>query len=187
MRLYEIAPPETLTEDMLMEGLLDNIKQTIRDKVKDQIDVVRNTNEALQVIYKIMTDAKRLDTVTFELKRAIKSKLKQIAQVPALKKVHDLVSHYFPQGRAAKDFVVGIILVSVLNTGLVFKDELKDQVVDAIVDKLKDLAGLVAGIGSASALFGVLHALKIGDQLFFKLLTQINKKIDSINVGGVTA
>lgn len=183
MRLYQIAPPETLPEDMVMEGLLDNIRQTISNKVKDQIDIVKNTNDALQVLYKVMTNPQRLDTVTFELKRSIKARLKQIAQIPLLKKVHDLVAKHFPQGRTVKDFVVGIILVSVLNTGLVFKDELKDQIVDTIVDKLKDLAGLVAGISSASALFSVLHALKIGDQLFFKVLTDINKKIESIKVG----
>jgi len=183
MRLHEFTANPILTEQMLEEAFLDSVKQAIGNKIKDQINVVNNASTALQVIYKCITNADHLELVTFQLKKAIKTKLKAIANSTILKPIAALATKYFPQGRKIKDFITGLILVSVLNATMALADQAKDgaqsEAIDTIVDKLKDFAGLVADASTATGLFGVLDGLKIGNTLFFKLLTGINQKIEN--------
>lgn len=183
MRLYEFENNSKimegmLTEEVLLEGFLDNIQKAIGDKAKEQVTIVKNSINAMQVLYKILVDPEQLETMTFLIKKNIKQTLKDLAGKPYLSPVITLIEKFFPVGRGLRDFMICLVLASVLKLAAT----LKDQAVDAVSNLASSLITLPALLTKAvnmAGLMSVFAALKIGDTLFFDLLSKLNQKIMS--------
>jgi hypothetical protein len=179
---------------------MDSVKKALGGKVDQAVTVVNNTASALQVFYKIGTNPEYLDTVVFLIKKDIKQKLKALGNGPIMTKFREFVDKIFPAGRKLLDFVKCCIICAALKFvgGLVEKfntakkvggqmlDQIKDQAQDVVGELLQKMTGLdtmVNGLTQASGVFAILKGLGIANELLFELLTNVNKKIQSVRVG----
>lgn len=202
MRLYEIqgfgAYPN---EDLLLEGWLDSVKKSLGNKVDQAVTTVTNTATALQVFYKIGTNPEYLDTVVFLIKKDIKQKLKALGNGPIMTKFRTFIMSIYPDGRKLLDFVKCCIICAALKLvgKLVEKydsakkiggevvDNIKDkaqEVVGGLVQKMTGLDQMINSLTQASGVFTILQALGVANELLFELLSNVNRKIQSVRVGG---
>lgn len=195
MRLYEIHGFSAMEEDALInEGILDSIKSAIGSRVDQHISVVRNTAQALQVLYKVGTDPKYLETAAFLLKKTANGILKALGTNPVADMIRQAVSKVWPQGRNLLDFIKTVVIVGALNLVQTLvekargaldavgqaKDAAKEKVVGLILEPIKKLVSVESALDrltSASGIFTILKSLGVADQLIFNDLTQVNKKI----------
>lgn len=175
MRAYEIVGLNEgyLTEEMLIEGFVDSLARAVGNKVQEQITVVNNTATAMVVLYKAVSNPQYLETITFLLKKQIKTNLKQFPDGP----FKQAIVKVFPQGRGLKDFLKALLLEAtvkgVMKAGKLAKAEALDQIKDQVLN-LESLLGLAAnGVG----IFQVLKALGIANEVLFEMLTYLNTKI----------
>jgi hypothetical protein len=173
---FSLTPASTLEEALLDEAFLNDLAKTVGNKAMGQIAVVNNAATAAQVLYKVCSNAQYLETATFELKRAIKTKLKTMPDG----KLKSAIVSKFPQGRGIKDFFAAMALISVINTVSLTKGMVQDQAVSNIIDSVVNLDALIgqllsAGVGGLGMVF---KALGVGNAVLFSVLTAINKKIE---------
>lgn len=201
MRIYETVGFQSyLTEEMILEGFLDSIKQSIGSKVDQAVTTVSNTVSALQVLYKIGTSPQFLDTATTMMKKQVRTMLKNLQSGEMVKKFVDLMTRLIPSGQNITDFLKMCLIAaattfvksvvdkfsSLAKTGSEAANTIKDQAVDAIKTMLSQFAGIdgiVGNLTQASGIFAVLDNLGIANKLLFELLDYINKKIGSIKIG----
>lgn len=182
MRYYEFShlAESNLNETLLNEAFLDSVKKAIGNKVTQQVSNVTNTASALEVMYKVISDPKYLETTVFELKRSIKNKIKSLPDGQFKK----AVIAAFPQGRGLRDFLKGLLLVSVINVVIAAKGAVKDQAMETIISNvvnLENIIGQLINIG-ISGLGPVMKSLGIANVILFQVLADINNKIKSINI-----
>lgn len=178
MRYHEICPhddlfEQILTEDMIREGFLDSIRQKVGQAIDKHTTNVNNMATALTVIYKVVSNSEYLETATFLLKKAVKDKVKQI-QSDVLRKA---IAKIFPEGRNLKDFLVALCLIGVINSVIEGAIAIRDNVVESIRDSLIKIPNLLGANLDVSGLTSILNSLQIANNIFFELLTKINKKI----------
>lgn len=177
MRYNEISHvgATTLEETIINEAFLNDLARMVGNKAKEQVAVVNNTMTAAQVLYKVCSNQQYLESMTFELKRAIKQRLKALPDG----RLKSAVVAKFPQGRGMKDFFAALALVSVLNTVTASRNMIKDQVLDTIVNNVVNLDALIGHLLSAGsgALGAVFKGLGVGNTILFSILTDLNKKI----------
>jgi hypothetical protein len=175
--LYEST---TLEEALLYEAFMANLVKMAGDKLNQQVSNVSNAATAAQVLYKVMSKPEYTDTATFLLKKAIKTRLKNLDDGPLKQAVLDK----FPPGRSAKDFLKGLVMISVLNAVAVAKGAVKAQVLDTISDSILNIDNIVTQILGASAggIGTVFSTLGIANTILFQVLTDINAKIASAPV-----
>lgn len=187
MRFSEIARPADalLTEAILHENFVTNLAKTLGDKAKEKVTVVNNSLTAMVVIYRICSDPHYLETMTFELKRAIKRKVARLTDG----KLKQAIISKFPSGRGIRDFFKGLFLVGVLNASAAVKNIIKDQALDALVSQIVDIDALISQLlGGASGAMGmIMKLLDIGNTLMFQLLNALNQKITSAITGPKSA
>lgn len=201
MKIYEtVGFQPYLTEEMILEGFLDSIKQSIGNKVDQAVTTVSNTVSALQVLYKIGTSPQFLDTTVTLMKKQIRATIKNLQSGEMVKKFTDLMTRLIPSGQNITDFLKLCLIAaattfvktlvekfsSLAKTGSEAAVTVKDQAVDAIKTMLSQFSGLdgmVSGLTQASGIFTVLDNLGIANKLLFELLDTINKKIGSIKIG----
>lgn len=174
MRYHEFSKT-TIEEALLQEAFLNDLAKMVGNKAKEQVTVVNNTMTAAQVLYKVCSNQRYLESMTFELKRAIKQRIKQLPDG----KLKQAIIDKFPQGRGLKDFFAALVLVSVINTIAASRNMIKDQVLDTIVNNVVNLDALIGHLLSAGsgALGAVLKGLGVGNTILFSVLTDINKKL----------
>jgi len=175
----------TLSDDLLLEGLFDKTKQFLGNKAQEVVTVVTNTTQAMQVLYKVFSNAEFLNTATFLLKKMLKQKMKLIT-APALKSI--IVSK-FPQGREVKDFIITLIFTCVSNAWLkkfqgaisISVDQIKDQITDYIVQQLRDIYTWIPKFADPSMIFTALgiitKVLNVSNEIILQPLAYINQKI----------
>lgn len=178
MRYHEFAlqpalRESLLTEAQIREGLLDSIKQKISNVIDQKVSVVTNMTTALKVIYDVVRSNEYLELVTFQLKKSIKEKIKMV-QSEELKKV---MARIFPKGRGMKDFLISLCLMGLINSIIAGVTAIKDSVVDSIKDSLIKIPNLLGNLIDVSGLTSILSALEIGNDIFFELLSKIQKKL----------
>ena len=106
MKIYEtVGFQPYLTEEMILEGFLDSIKQSIGNKVDQAVTTVSNTVSALQVLYKIGTSPQFLDTTVTLMKKQIRSTIKNLQSGEMVKKFTDLMTRLIPSGQSITDFL----------------------------------------------------------------------------------
>lgn len=179
--MKESAGQVMLTEAMLREAFLDSVAKYLGDKVKEPVKHVNNMTGALQVLYRVISDPKQLETVTFLLKKRLKLIIKSLP--PLANKLKEFLSYAFPNGRGLGDFFKTLLLVAVGRAGAALMVQVKDVGQDAILDpilqaitQIPTMAGTILS-GGISMLLNVLQALEIGNALWFDVLNQINLKI----------
>ena len=175
---------ESQINEILLEGFVDRAKQFLGDKINQSVTVVSNTSQAIQVLYKVCSNPSFLDTMTFLLKKSVKNKLKQFPN----SKLTQAITNKWPQGRTIKDFFVALIYECMINafskTFLVAQtlDQAKDQVIEKtkewLVSKITSIESWISTAGDATGIFTLFNSLKIGNELMFKTLTYLNKKIN---------
>lgn len=175
MRAYEIVGLNEgyLTEQMLIEGFVDSLARAVGNKVQEQITVVNNTATAMVVLYKAVSNPQYLETITFLLKKQIKTNLKSFPDGT----FKQAIVRMFPQGRGLRDFLMALLLEAtvkgVMKAGKLMKAEALDQIKDQVLN-LESLLGLASnGVG----IFQVLKALGIANEVLFEMLTYLNNKI----------
>ncbi len=167
---------------------MDSIKQIVGDKISSTVTVVNNTATAMVVIYKVASDPKYLDTITFLLKKAIKQKIKSLGTNPLIAPLIKAMWAMFPKNRNVQDFLKALFIVSILNViGMAMakaKDWIKGQVEDQLVSfiksataKVMNLDSLIAAMGNANAIFGLMAALGVANEVLFRILDYMNDKI----------
>lgn len=175
--LFEAASFE---DAILHEAFLANLAKMVGNKAKDQVTVVTNAVTAAQVLYKVLSNPQYTETATFLLKKAINTRIRSLTD-GAFKQA---IINKFPEGRTAKDFLKGILLISVLNTVLAAKASVQAQIIDSIKSKILNVDALVTQLLGAGAvgLSAVFQALGVGNAVIFQVLTDINTKI--VNAAG---
>ncbi len=192
MRLYEI---QTLCEydndDLLMEGWLESIKGAVGSRIDQTVSVVNNTTTALQVFFKIGSNEEYLETMTYLIKKNIKTNLKALGQGPVIDKFVAFISRIFPQGRKLLDFLKACVLNAVIQFvgGIVEKignikgamiDSAKgeaQEVVTTLINKMVNLDSMIGGMSQASGIFTIMKTIGVANEYLFELLNQLNKKI----------
>ena len=175
MRYAEITNAQPLEEQILDEAFLNDLAKMIGNKAKERVTVVNNAMTAAQVLYKVCSNQAYLESMTFELKRAIKQRLKQLPEG----RLKQAISSKFPAGRGLRDFFAALALVSVLNMVSASRNMMKDQILDTIINNVVNLDALIGHLLSAGsgALGAVFKALGVGNTVLFEILTDLNKKI----------
>ncbi len=173
---FSNAPAATLEEALLHEAFLNDLAKTVGNKAIGHIAVVNNAATTAQVLYKVCSNPQYLETATFELKRAIKAKLKNIPEG----KLKAAIVSRFPQGRGIKDFFISLALISVINTVALGKNMVQDQAINSVINNIVNLDALIgqlmsAGVGGLGVVF---KALGVGNAVLFSVLTDINRKIE---------
>lgn len=165
----------TLEEAIVNEAFINDLAKMVGNKAKEQVSIVNNTMTAAQVLYKVCSNQAYLESMTFELKRAIKQRLRQLPD-GALK---NAIISKFPKGRGLRDFFAALVLVTVLNSVAAAKGMIRDQALDTIVNNIVNLDALIGHLLSAGAgAFGAMFkALGVGNTVLFSVLTDINKKL----------
>lgn len=171
---------DTLEDAILHETFITNLAKMVGVKVKEKVSVVTNAITAAQVLYKVMSDPHYTESATFLLKKAINTRLRSLGDSP----FKQAIIAKLPQGRTSKDFLKGLLIVSVLNTVLAVKDTVQSQLIDTLKSKILDIDSLVMQLlgSAAGGLSVVCQALGIGNTVIFQVLTDINTKI--VNAGG---
>lgn len=166
----------TLEEALLDEAFLNDLARSVKNRAIGQVTVVNNAATTAQVLYKVCSNPQYLETATFELKRAIKSRLKQMPEG----RLKAAIIKKFPQGRGIRDFFASMALICVINSVALGKGMVQDQAINAIIDNVINLDALIGQLLSAGAggLGAVFKALGIGNAVLFAVLTDINKKIE---------
>lgn len=153
----------------------------------------------MQVFYKIGTNPEYLETVVFLIKKDIKQKLKALGDGPIMTKFRQFVMRLYPDGRKLLDFIKCCIICAALKMvrGLVDKfdsakkvggeivDNIKDkakEVVGELINKMTGLDQMISSLSQASGVFTILQGLGIANDLLFELLTNVNKKIQSVQI-----
>lgn len=117
MRIHEIEyRPRS---DSINEGLLDAIKQKLGNNIDVQVARVTTAAQALQVIYKIATNEKYMETVVHLLRKAITMKLKMLNQRfsenPIIDKFTALMYKIKPRNNTFVDFLKSTIIICMIN------------------------------------------------------------------------
>jgi hypothetical protein len=172
---------ETLEEALLYEAFMSNLVKLAGDKINQQVTNVSNAATAAQVLYKVMSKPEYTDTATFLLKKAIKTRLKNVDDGP----FKQAILNKFPPGRTGKDFLKGLVIICVLNAVNVAKGTITAQVLDNVTDSILNIDNLVTQILGASAggIGTVFQTLGIANTILFQVLTDINSKINAAPVG----
>lgn len=177
-----------LTEDAIREGFLDDITRAIGDKAAETVTVVNNTRSAMQVMFKVASDQHWLETVTFLLKKSIKTKLKSFSTSPLFRNFVEAINHVFPRGQTAKDFVIAIVLVTAINGLYYFIDQVREKLQNQSVEQIKtyvadltkglvSVPNLIGSVPGADVVFKIVDGLKLANTLLFEVLAAINEKI----------
>lgn len=199
MRYSEIINEQQLTEAELNEAFLNDLAQKLGGKLagkaNEHITNVTDFATGLKVIGKAVSNEKYLNVSTFEIKRAIKNKLKQLKSIPHFAELNNVITQHWPQGRTLKDFFKSLLFVCGLNSILAITSKITDGAgnvkagLETFVDKLIDNYGNIetvvgslisSGIGY---LTNVLKVLGIANTVLFKTLAGINAKINAIPGG----
>ena len=175
MRYSEISQPSALNEAVINEAFLNDLAKRLGDKAKEHVTVVNNTVTTAQVLYKVCSNPSYLESMTFELKRAIKARLKALPNG----KLKNAITNKFPQGRGLKDFFAALALISVLNTVVASKGIINDQALNVVINNVVNLDAIIGHLLSAGAgaLGATFKALGVGNTVLFSVLTAINKKL----------
>lgn len=173
---FSKTPTVTLEEELLQEAFLNDLAKSVGNKAMGHVAVVNNAATAAQVLYKVCSNPQYLETATFELKRAIKGKLKMMPEG----KLKAAIISKFPDGRSIKDFFSAMALISVINTVALGKSLVQDQAINSVINNIVNLDALIGQMLSAGAAgLGVaFKALGVGNTVLFSILTDINKKIE---------
>lgn len=173
--LYESA---TLEEALLYEAFMANLVKMAGNKLNQQVSNVTNAVTAAQVLYKVMSNPTYTETATFLLKKAIKTRLKDLEDGP----LKQAVLSKFPPGRSAKDFLKGLVMISVLNAVTMAKGTVQAQALETITNSVVNIDNIVTQILGASAggIGTVFTSLGIANTILFQVLTDINAKIATI-------
>ena len=180
-----------LTEAMLQEAFLDSIKQTLGNAVNVHVTNVTNATQALQVLYRVVSDPKYLDTMAFLLKKRLKDIIKSLpTNIRIAVKLKEFLNSMFPEGRTLGDFFKALLLVALGKSGLAIamtiKNEAQEALLASIIEAIKQIPQFAGSIlsGGAGAIGNVLQSLKIGNAIWFELLTYLNSKIEYANTLG---
>ena len=180
-----------LTEAMLQEAFLDSIKQTLGNAVNVHVTNVTNATQALQVLYRVVSDPKYLDTMAFLLKKRLKDIIKSLpTNIRIAVKLKEFLNSMFPEGRTLGDFFKALLLVALGKSGLAIamtiKDEAQEALLASIIEAIKQIPQFAGSIlsGGAGAIGNVLQSLRIGNAIWFELLTYLNSKIEYANTLG---
>ena len=180
-----------LTEAMLQEAFLDSIKQTLGNAVNVHVTNVTNATQALQVLYRVVSDPKYLDTMSFLLKKRLKDIIKSLpTNIRIAVKLKEFLNSMFPEGRTLGDFFKALLLVALGKSGLAIamtiKNEAQEALLASIIEAIKQIPQFAGSIlsGGAGAIGNVLQSLKIGNAIWFELLTYLNSKIEYANTLG---
>lgn len=178
MRYHEFSKV-SLNEDIINEAFLDSLVKAVGNKAKEQISIVNNSATAAHVLYKVCSNQQYLTTMVFELKRSLKSSLKNMPD----NKVKKVIISKFPNGRTLKDFFVALSLVCVVNAINQTKAMVQDQAIESVVNNLLNIENLIGQMISVgfNGIGMVMKSLGIGNAILFSVLTDINKKITAIN------
>ncbi len=173
--LYESA---TLEEALLYEAFMANLVKMAGNKLNQQVSNVTNAVTAAQVLYKVMSNPTYTETATFLLKKAIKTRLKDLEDGP----LKQAVLSKFPPGRSAKDFLKGLVMISVLNAVTMAKGTVQAQALETITNSVVNIDNIVTQILGASAggIGTVFTSLGIANTILFQVLSDINAKIATI-------
>lgn len=182
MRISEIH--YATRDDLIVEGWLDDVKNTVGARINDTIDAVRNTTDALAVFFKIGTDAHFLETSTFLMKKQVNLAVKNLGPLRA--KISPLVTRVYPQGRRLSDFIKSCILVAGLRYLGTLAGKMRSMVEDGIketisntVKKLVNIDSMLGSLSRASGVFTILDSLGIANEYLFSVLADVNTKIKS--------
>ncbi len=180
MRYTEIVlfEADSLEDALLQEAFMANLAKMIGTKVNQQVTNVSNAATAAQVLYKVMSKPEYTETATFLLKKAIKTRLKDLEDSP----FKQAVISKFPPGRTGKDFLKGLVMICVLNAVTLAKDTLKAQALGTITDSIINIDNLVTQILGASTggVGTVFQTLGVANAILFQVLTDINAKINNV-------
>lgn len=175
-----------LNEAVLREAFLDSITKYLGNKTQEAVTNVNNFASSMQVLYQVISDPAKLDTVTFLLKKRLKLIIKSMP--PAAAKLKQYLLAVFPEGRTLKDFFKALLLVALGRAGTAIAMQLKDMgqetALNPILIAIQQIPSIVLeiltqGIG---VIANALQTLHIGNALWFEVLNQINQKIKSINI-----
>lgn len=177
MRYTEIIlfEADSLDDALLQEAFMANLVKMVGTKINQQVTNVSNAATAAQVLYKVMSKPEYTEIATFLLKKAIKTRLKNLDD-GALKQA---MSTKFPPGRTGKDFLKGLVMICVLNAVTMAKDTVKTQALDTVTDSILNIDNIVTQILGASAggIGTVFSTLGIANTILFQVLSDINAKI----------
>lgn len=173
-----------LNQDMLAEGWLDTVKQSLGGRVAGATGVVRNTKDALTVFYKVGSNAEYLETGTFLLKKQIILSIKALG--PYRAKIEPLMARVYPKGRRLPDFIKSCIIISGIRyirslIGNVTGDNAQ-EVIGGMMKKLLNLDSMMNMLTQSNGVFAILKAIGIADEYLFSVLSYINTKIKSSTV-----
>lgn len=129
MRYYEITEKRILTEEMIVENLLQNLQKIISktgeigkgiiDQTSDQIigsvNTVKDIATGSAAIVNLVKDKSKFENVVFLIKKWIKTRLKALEQNPIYENIIKYVWKIFPEGRGIKDFFMGLGLICIVN------------------------------------------------------------------------
>lgn len=205
MRYYEIVNEQriTLEESALNEAFLNDLAKklggSLAGKAKEHITTVNDFATGLKVIGKAVSNEQYLTTSTFEIKRAIKNKLKTLRNIPKFKELNNLINQHWPQGRTTKDFFKSLLIVCGLNSVLAITNKMNNAasagkgglevMVDKLIDNYANIDQIVGSLISSGIgyLTNVLKVMGISNAVLFKTLEGINAKISSVRVGAGVA
>lgn len=180
MRYTEIVlfEADSLEDALLQEALMANLAKMVGNKINQRVSTVTNAVTAAQVLYKVMAKPEYTEIATFLLKKAIKTRLKNMEDSP----LKQAVSSKFPTGRTGKDFLKGLVIICVLNAVTMAKDTIKAQALGTITNSVLNVDNLITQIVGAGAggIGTVFQALGIANDILFQVLTDINTKIASV-------
>lgn len=163
-----------VTEEVLIEGLINDIGNKIGNYANQKIQTVNDVRAGLAVIYRVLRSPSLCETVTFELKRGIKRRAKNVTNQSLLK----IVNRFFPKGRGQGDFLVALLLLMVLDGAAKASDfKMKDAAGEALVNALENVVSI---FGDITQVGNLLKALEIGNDVMFRTLNEINKKITAV-------
>lgn len=173
MKLSELYDP---SEAVLLEGFLDTLKRQVGARILEPVHVVRNSANALAVIYKVTSNPSYLETFTFLLKKRLLSDIRAIPH----EGLRETISRFMPRGRGLKDFLTALVLTCVVST--VFKGHrlAAGEIIDAMMGQLGGLPNLIGSLATGGPIGPVLKTLQIGNDILFAILTTINKKIEGV-------
>jgi hypothetical protein len=185
MRYTEIIlfEADSLDDALLQEAFMANLVKLAGDKIGQQVSNVTNAATAAQVLYKVMSKPEYTDTATFLLKKAIKTRLKNLDDGP----LKQAMLNKYPAGRTGKDFLKGLVMICVLNAVAVAKSAVTAQALDTVTDSILNIDNIVTQVLGASAggVGTVFQTLGIANTILFQVLTDINSKINAVRPVGI--
>lgn len=188
MRLQEICQESAISEMLLHEGFLDDIKKRIGDKTDAVINTVNSTATAMIVIYKVCSNENYRETMTHLINKSVRQRLKQLMTNDTYASIAEKISKILPRSRGTiVDFIKSVVVVSLVNMITEITRYVRDTLVgDFIENAIAKLTNLDSLINMATSMSGIMHvfeAFGIAEKILFQTLDSVNRKIKSIPIG----